>query len=691
LPASAANETNSWGHGTMKSFCRNTAALLALSGGLAACSGSDQPPPSIDTPIDTDYSALRQAESREGGLQYAKTDELFLRPLRNGLRLSLVGIPGVYPAGPDSASGASAAGAFSGTTAQVDGVDEADLVKYDGRYIYSLQPAPFVSGQTHPVLTIARTQPATAQIEVVSKFELNRDRDEALQGWASQLYQVQSEQGVTQYLAVIEQFPQVFPTESQSLVVQPNRTRVQLLAVRDPANVAQAWQIELDGFLRASRKIGDTLYLVTSFRPAVSGLTLPADTRELKEANERRIRDASASELLPRFRENGGAERQLVAATDCVLPADLAANEAYFDLVVVTAIDLNKRVVAGSNCLSTNVSGVYVSRDSLYVGGEGLSLPGISFTVLHKFALLDGSVLYGASGAVGGHIGWLNASYFMDEHDGDLRIVTTRSDARGDIHRLFVLRQTGTRLSVFATLPNAVRTAPIGKPGEQVHAVRFFGDRAYVVTARKTDPLHVFDLSNAADPFIAGTLEIPGVATYLQPVGPAAAQLLLSVGRQTGNVPTNGDGVKVELFDVSDIAQPRSLGAEVFGKAGSSSEATGDPHALTLLPLADPSRYRIALPIDVFDTPNPARPERPLWSYSGSHLLEIQGIGSATPQLTFKGVMKTAEPGNGGPLPPFVVPNRAVLHDDSVFVISGERLIGTLWDTVLLPAAAHTN
>ena len=70
----------------------------------------------------------------------------------------------------------------------------------------------------------------------------------------------------------------------------------QLLDVRDPFNVSQAWQIELDGWLRGSRKIGDTLYLVTSYRPRLSGLVLPADTTEIREANERRIRGASGAD-----------------------------------------------------------------------------------------------------------------------------------------------------------------------------------------------------------------------------------------------------------------------------------------------------------------------------------------------------------------------------------------------------------
>ncbi len=655
----------------MSPFRTHTVLLLALSGGLAACGGGGS---REEPPVNTDYSALRLAPSGEGTLSYATTDEQLLRPLRNGLRMSLGGMPQVDAVAGITAPLASSQGTFSATTVQVDGVDEADLVKYDGRHLYSMRPTPVpaIPGLTSNVLTIARTNPGSAAVEVLSEFELMGE-----QSSLPQLYQLQSAQGATQYLAAVSQkfvgWMQGGPATAL-FVANPDRTRIQLLDVRDPVNVSQAWEIEIDGWLRASRKIGDTLYLVNSWRPRLSGFQLPADSPEAKRANELRIRGARASDLLPRN----------LAASDCVLPADLGDNDAYSDLVVITAISLTERRVTDVNCISTNVNGVYVSQDSLYVGGQTVSIPEATFTVLHKFALNQGDVEYRASGIVSGQIGWQNASYFMDEHDGDLRIVT--SDFRLDgsrVHRLHVLREAADHeLAAMATLPNSQRSSPIGKPGEAVHSVRFMGDRGYVVTARIIDPLYVLDLSVPEDPVIAGTLEIPGVSTYLQPLGPTGKEVLLGVGEQI-----NGgirEGVKVELFDVRDIVRPRSLGSHLFGRRGSSSEATSDPHALTLHARAD-GRVRIGLPIDVFDTPR-AEPGSFGWSYSGSHLLEIDGFASNTPQLTFKGVIKTEEPGGASfPLPAYTVPRRAVMHDDAVFVVDGASLTGTLWNDVALP------
>lgn len=669
----------------MTSLWTKTAALLAVCSGLAACgSGGGS---AGEEPVNIDYSALRMASSHEGALSYATSDEQLLQALRNGLRMSLVGAPQIAAVADITAPSASPQGTFSATTVQVDGVDEADLVKYDGQYIYAMRPeaAPATPGITHNVFTVARTEPATAAAQIVSEFALPGEQTSL-----PQLYQVPAPQGATEFLAAVSQDFRgwIGGPALDFLALQPDRTRIQLLDVRDPANVSQAWQIELDGWLRASRMIGDTLYLVNSYRPRLTGFELPATTDEKKRANERRIRNASAAELLPTYRENGGAKQPLLVVGDCVLPADLGGNDAYSDLVVITAVSLSERRITDVNCISTDVNGVYVSHDSLYVGGVGISLPEATFTVLHKFALEGGDVSYRATGVVGGQLPWQNASYFMDEHDGNLRILTSQfSGSSGNsVHRLYTVHEVGSnQLQAVSILPNPLRPAPIGKPGEQVQAVRFFGNRAYVVTARLVDPLYVIDLSLPEDPVIAGTLEIPGVSTYLQPLGAAGSEVVLAVGGQTDPSGLR-DGVKVELFDVRDIQRPRSIASQVFGRRGSSSEATSDPHALTLYARAA-DRVRVALPIDVFATPRQDIPNAFDWDYSGSHFLEIRGLNGGTPQLEFKGVIKTAESDgtNSFPAPFYAVPKRTVLHDDAVFVVNGATVRGSLWNDLALP------
>jgi hypothetical protein len=664
----------------MTTVSRSAGMSVLICVGLAACGGGGG-----EEPVNVDYSALRVADSLETPLEYARNDEQILQPLRNGVRLMTgsVDIAASSGAAVPSVSGQSP---HSETTVQVEGVDEADAVKYDGRYIYSVRPELLPASSTTPqwsrnVLDVTRTDPATAGVEPVSKFVIDGE-----QSTAPLLYQLRNQGGAAEYLVAVSQNFRAWLTPLpplSALALQPDSTTIQLLDVRDPHNVAEAWKLELDGWLRATRQIGDMLYVVTSYRPRVRDLLLPADTVEKRETNERRIRSSSARELLPGYAENGGARRQLAAGDGCLTTQDIASNEGYTDLVVISAINVRARRVTDVNCVSTNVNGVFLSAGSLYIAGTGFRpSEGVPITVLHKFVLNAGDITYRATGAVPGTIAWTNASYFMDEYEGDLRILTT---ANG-VHRLTVLRESADRhLAQVSRLPNATRPAPIGKPGESVQAVRFTAERAYVVTFRVTDPFYVIDLRDPADPAIAGELTIPGFSTYLRPVGASDSEMLLAVGQ---DVSADGrrEGVKVQLFDVRDIAHPQSLGAETFGRAGTWSEGLSDPHALTFLttPGID-ARYRLALPIHVYDTAHPTETGRFNWTYSGLHVLEVSAGAADVPELHFRGAIRTEVFDPARPGPAYVTPERGVLHGDSVFSIHGEQIRSSLWQDLPNP------
>jgi uncharacterized secreted protein with C-terminal beta-propeller domain len=670
----------------MRIGCRAT-MLLAISGALVACGGggSDSPPPRSPESIEIDYSALRVPESRDGALRTPTHDEELLSLLRNGLRLSLTSAGDVLQLVQVTAS-ADAPPRFSTTTQQVFGVDEPDLVKYDGRHLFIVRPelvpstgiAPWPQ-VTRNVLSILRTNPANATTTPVATFTIDAEQTDP-----PMVYLLQNELGHADALAAVSHDMRFWAipfatTTTLPQVIEPDTTRVHLLDVSDPYNVRQTWKLEIDGWLRTSRKIGNTLYLVTSFHPRVTDLVRPAATPEQREANERRIRSAQPDELLPQYRINDASGAPLVKASDCVIAADHADVDAYQQLLVVTAVDLRERRVTDSTCLSTNMSAVYVSTSSLYVAGFGTrASDGAALTILHKFGLATSSITYAATGAVEGHLGWTNPSYYMDERGSDLRIVTSQSSSSGNAtHRLSILRQSGPTLHLLSTLPNTGRPAPIGKPGEIVHAVRFVAERAYIVTARAIDPLYVVDVTNPNDPFIAGELEIPGFSTYLHPLD---ASLVASVGRQT-DATGFAQGVKVELFDVSEPDRPRSVGLQVFGHSGSWSEAITNPHAITFLPVADDT-HRIALPIDVFETPDPTNTGRFSWTYSGLHLLEVRNASSGSPLLHFQGAIRTAEPSNEVNYPPHAVPERGVLHNDSVFAIYGDEVRSRLWQEI---------
>jgi hypothetical protein len=636
-------------------------SILCL--GLLACGGGS----AEEEPVNTDYSALRVVDSQDAPLVYTRSEEI-LPPLRNGLRLATGG----FPIGLTGIAVPTATSQLqhSTTIVQVQGVDEADLVKYDGRHIYAVRPQVVATSSAHVssnVLSISRTDATKALVEPISNYVIPGE-----QSTVPQLYQIPNQDGTAEQLIAVSQdyhgWFQPLPLLS-ALVVHPDRTTIQLLDVRDPHHVSESWRLELDGWMRASRLTGDTLYVVNSYRPRMPDLILPADTLSAREANERRIRRMTPDELLPGLRENGGARRTLTLADGCLLPQNIQNVDAYADLIVIAAINVRTRSVTDVNCLSTNVNAVFVSRESLYVAGLGWSVPdNTPITVLHKFSIDDGDITYRATGSVTGMIGWSNPSYFMDEHEGDLRILTT---AQG-VHQLTVLRESGSqRLMVVSKLPNAARPAAIGKPNESVFAVRFMGSRAYVVTFRMIDPLYVIDLKDPADPMIAGELEIPGVSTYLHPLGATQSEFLLTVGRHVVN--NLADGIKVELFDVRDITKPQSVASEVFGGRNSFAEALHNPHALAILamPGAEP-RYRVGVPMSIYDGS---------WKYSGVHLFEV--AAGATPQLHFQGVLKTEQ--LGPTVFPTPEPSRGILHGESVFAVQGLTTVSSLWQDVPQP------
>jgi uncharacterized secreted protein with C-terminal beta-propeller domain len=658
----------------MTALLRNFAVSLLIGTSLTGCGGG-----SGDDPLNTDYSGLKIAESRVTPLAYAQNAEQILRPLRNGVRIMTEDGP-VLPA--VTAQGSTVQSPRSDTTVQVGGVAEADSVKYDGRYVYSTHPQLVPAAATVPqwsanVLDIIRTHPDTAGFEYVTHYAM-----EGQTNISPQIYLVQAQTGTTtDYVAALSQDYRGWLASSPpltALVVQPDRTILQLLDVRDPLNVSQAWEIEVDGWLSASRMIGDTLYLVTSFRPRVAGLELPADTQAKKEANERLIRGTSTAELLPGYRENGGARRDLVRPNRCLITPDLAANEGYRDLVVISAVNLRTRQIQDVNCLSTNVNGVYVSQNTLYVAGT--AVPGgdtEAITVLHKFALANDEVQYRATGSVPGTLSWSNPSYFMDEFNGDLRIVSTS----GGAPRLTVLRESNPKsLAVVSTLPNAMKPAPIGRPNEPIYAVRFDKERAYVVTFKATDPLTVIGLFDPANPEILGELEINGFATYLKSIG--GGIYMLSLG-QAADANGQRTGVKIDLLDVTNAFHPRVLATETIAGRFTTTDALFDPHAITLMSIPGPNpqlpdaRLRVGVPITVYDDTH--------WKYSGEHLFELSGLDSTTPELHFQGVIKTAEAQSDTDFPPFLRPNRVVLDGNGVFVMAGEQLISSLWQNVPAP------
>ena len=680
------------------SFC-----LVACGSGQSGSSGDSVGGPS--NPV-----------QNEAALSLASSPDELEEVIKNGLRSNTqsqffgpeIAVDVVAEAAPVADSSSDDSNNFSATTVQVEGVQEADRIKYDGEHLYVLnssfvenffEPAPVepsvdtdefvldsflvpVSFEYENTLSIYQTDPASADFSLVSDYEIS-ETDSSI----STMYQLQIDD--VDYVVTIADT--VFLGWFYTLLTDEDswlggKTTINMLDVSDPSNVNESWQLEIEGVFQESRRIGNMLYVVSRYIPTVQGLHRYASNDEQVEQNERLIADAELEDLLPVFQENDQPQQPLLTGNECYV-GPTTEDQGYADLLVVTAIDLQQQKITSASCVNSYISGVYSSLDSLYIGTNMYgSFNGVDFeesTTVHKFSYDESDVNYRASGSVEGTIGWQNPGFYMDEKQDNLRIVTTTRDfsAIDPVdrikHTLTVLADDGEgALTPISQLPNEQRPEAIGKPGEDIFAVRFFGDRVYIVTFERIDPLYVIDLADEENPFIAGELEIPGFATFLQPLND---DYLFSVGNNADEETGFINGVKIELFDVSDPTTPQTVDKFVVGEFfGAFSEALNDYHAITFLNL-DEDHTRVALPIQPFSNGTGGIPVR--FPYS-LHTWDIEGLSTANASMTFNGALDdTVVEGNN-----VYLPSRSVLHNDAVFYVSQSGGVSSgLWEELSNP------
>src|SRR3989344_1468361 len=180
-------------------------------------------------------------------------------------------------------------------------------------------------------------------------------------------------------------------------------------------------------------------------------------------------------------------------------------------------------------------------------------------TVIHRISIDGLDVAYSGTSDVPGYI--LN-QFSMDEFEGNFRIATTTGGFSGignSLNHLYVLNDD---LEIIGSVEDIAQ-------GERIYSARFVGDKAYMVTFRQVDPLYVIDLSDPTEPEILGYLKVTGFSNYLQPIGD---NLLLGIGREA-SLEGRSQGLKISLFDISDFENPREVDKYVVKSDWSYSEA----------------------------------------------------------------------------------------------------------------------
>lgn len=461
----------------------------------------------------------------------------------------------------DSSSGGTPS--YSTTNLQETGVDEGDLVKTDGSYLYLARGTHFI---------VLRAQPA-ATSSVVSDINLN--------DWINELY---LENGRVEVVTASSRTTEALRTTGdvpQKATYNTPVTRLHVYDVADPASPKLTTRYEFPGTLQGSRRLGSTIYLVTNHRIDLPFPAYPWDylrygifeqqayeraAARAQSENLRMIAELTLADMIPTYTwtSYSGMTAGTSQTVDAVVPGDLyyPVTGNGTDLSLVFAVDMARRPDAiASSAVFTSWSTVYVSPESLYLASGNswdwitplatdsreLSNPEPS-TAIHKFAIAasGGKPVYRGSGRVPG---WLNNQFSMGEHDGFLRVGTTRGGWWGE--------QISNRLSILAELDGALEE--VGRidgiaPGERIYALRFDRERGYIVTFRQTDPLFTLDLSNPEKPRVAGEIHVSGFATYIHLIGDDN-NLLLTIGRsadESGRVTGN----KLQIFDVSNPTIP---------------------------------------------------------------------------------------------------------------------------------------
>lgn len=467
-----------------------------------------------NTPDVTDAgtAAAEASVLPEEAFTYADSYEQVYDTLRDELGLSLYGRDSGYELSAEatasdsaalsdtavslsSASGSQSQIDFSETNLQEAGVDEGDIVKTDGQYLYILKKDmsfSIISADGSSLNLCSTTALDTSSLSDPSVKELYLDGNQLTVLFEGQQTSLKEEDDV-------------YYTDSASASVLCTYDISDRSAPKLTGTVTQ------EGRYSTSRKVGDYLYLFTSYRPSLF------DTY-------------AASTLAPRV--NGTA-----IPAGCFYLPEHPASQQY---LVITAVDLAVNGnITDQKVLVSGADNFYVSTENIYIATENYNSDD-TFTELAKFHYDKGRITGIAAGSVRGY---LNNSFSLNEYNGYLRAVSTYYDSSADD---WVEKN---MLTVFDETLKQVSTIDDLASGETIRSARFLGDTGYFVTFRQTDPLFRVDLSDPASPKITSELKVSGFSSYLHFYG---EDLLLGIGYEADESTGSTTGIKLSMFDLSD-------------------------------------------------------------------------------------------------------------------------------------------
>ncbi len=477
---------------------------------------------------------------------------------------------------------------YSETNVQVEGVDEADIVKNDGEYIYTVSENKIIICRAYP----------PSESKILSKINFEEDDN----------YNVDELFIDTNRLIAIGN---TYSEENDDYLYL---TSVKIWDTTDKSNPKIAREIEYEGTYSTSRKIEDYVYLVLNSYPDYV----------LYEKY-----DIEASDIVPKYRDTKGEKNigDLQSVCQCT-DIDYTNPDSFTNFLSILSIptenvkdEIGKKIIAGSS------ENVYASQENLYVTNTAYDYKVYSSwsdylessdekTDIYKFSLDRQNIDYQGEASVFGTV--LN-QFSMDEYDSYFRITTTKGEMwREDssaTNNVYIL---DSDLKESGKIENIA-------PGEEIYSARFMGSKGYLVTFKKIDPFFTLDLSDPKNPKILGKLKIPGYSDYLHLYD---ENHIIGIGKNAEEAEEGNfawyQGIKMALFDVSDFENPKEMYKVEIGDRGTDSYVLRDHKAF----LFDKEKNLLVIPVLLAEIPEEEKAESASnaygdYKYQGAYVYDL--------------------------------------------------------------------
>ncbi len=429
---------------------------------------------------------------------------------------------------------------YSQTNTQTEGVDEADIIKTDGKYIY------YIVNQKVVIIDIQNSSNSKKISEI--PFET---KDTSLR----ELY-------LNEDKLVVIASQNELKTETRSIYETTDVAYVDGIKIKTVAIIyniqnrekpEEERRIEIEGNYISSRMIDDKLYFATT----------KYISQAINMVKKYQIEDLNEDDYKPTYVDTAISEEARYIPFNKIQYFDEAEISNY---LIIAGVNINTQKETNIQTFLGAGDTIYSSTKNMYIAKTITTYDINTYTLLGyktkiiKFKLQDGDIIYKKDTTIDGKI--LNQFSMDEDVNENFRIATTQEIQRNITNSLYVLNSELEETGKVLDLAN----------DERIKSVRYIGNKGYIVTFKDVDPLFVIDLSDPANPQKLGELKIPGYSTYLHPYDETH---IIGLGYDTK---TNGNnvqnsGLKLSMFDVSDINNPKELFTQKIGNAYTNSEA----------------------------------------------------------------------------------------------------------------------